>query len=173
MTKIDSYFAKSQEAFRKDVERAFGVLKKKFQVLSHSIWFHYQDDIFFVVFVCIAMHNMMVQYRIDEEGVSESESFYCTSHLEDAERAVDDNGDDELIEHDDDEDCIGDYDMNDPSDAKAKYDMVQKRWNELYNSKEAKRLQNVVKNQLYVDRFGVESLQEAHDIDDTYNPLTI
>eukprot|EP00956_Cyclotella_meneghiniana_P042514 scaffold248515_cov72-Cyclotella_meneghiniana.AAC.2 len=86
-SKIASFFAVNQEAFRKDVERAFGVLKKKFLALKHPILYHHQDDIFFVVFASIAMHNMMVNYRIEEEGVLESEHFYAVSHLEDTELA--------------------------------------------------------------------------------------
>ena len=92
-TRIASYFATRQEAIRKDIERAFGVLKKKFLCLKHPILYHHKDDIFYVVYACIAMHNMMVEYRVEKEGSTETSDFYASSHLEDAEGGVDDNFD--------------------------------------------------------------------------------
>lgn len=153
------------------MERAFGVLKAKFLSLKHPIRFHHQDDIFYVVSAVIAMHNMMVQYRVEHEGVVESASFYAVSNLEDAEGGIDDNGVDESNERD----AVGclNYDPTNQSDYNAKYAMVQKRWSELYDAKEAKRLQQAVINQLYFDRFGEEGLADANCMDDNYNPLII
>eukprot|EP00956_Cyclotella_meneghiniana_P023786 scaffold46922_cov39-Cyclotella_meneghiniana.AAC.2 len=52
-SKIASFFAAQQEAFRKDVERAFGVLKAKFLCLKNPIRLHHEDDsIFCVVLLC-------------------------------------------------------------------------------------------------------------------------
>ena len=168
-SKIASFFAVNQEAFRKDVERAFGVLKKKFLALKHPILYHHQDDIFFVVFASIAMHNMMVNYRIEEEGVLESEHFYAVSHLEDTELA---NQTDEQEEHDEvqQNECEG-YNPSDPEDIDRKYRMVQKRWRELYDTEESKRLQVAVMNQLYIDHFGTEALADGYKMDENYNPL--
>ena len=170
-TKIASFFATTQEAIRKDVERAFGVLKSKFLSLKHPIRFHHQDDIFYVVFAVIAMHNMMVQYRVEHEGVVESASFYAMSHLEDAEGGIDDDG----VDESDERDVVGcqNYDPTNQSDYNEKYAMVQKRWSELYDAKEAKRLQQAVMNQVYVDRFGEDGLADANCMDENYNPLII
>ena len=57
-----SAFAKWQEATRKGVERAFGVLQRKFHVLVRKIEMWYIGDIACVVNMCISMHNMMVSH---------------------------------------------------------------------------------------------------------------
>ena len=75
ITKIDRNFTGWQEGSRKDIERAFGVLQKKFHFLVHSIQMHEREDIFYAVRSCVAMHNMMVEVRVDEDN-QESSSFY-------------------------------------------------------------------------------------------------
>lgn len=70
-----SRYAVWQEAARKDIERAFGVLQRKFHVLVKKIEFWYIGDIASVVNTCIILHNMMVANRIDS-GEVESEAFY-------------------------------------------------------------------------------------------------
>eukprot|EP00956_Cyclotella_meneghiniana_P027229 scaffold60647_cov51-Cyclotella_meneghiniana.AAC.4 len=171
-SKIASFFATQQEAFRKDVERAFGVLKVKFLCLKHPIRLHNEDDIFYVVYACIALHNMMVQYRDEEEGQKESEMFYAVSHLED-EMGVDCSS---TIANEDDEeenDICNDYELSNPVDMRVKYDMVQKRWRELYNHADAKKLQIAAMNQLYKDRFGIEAMNGCEDMPDNYDPLAV
>jgi hypothetical protein len=76
-TKIHRYFAGEQESYRKDIERAFGVLKIKFLSINHPILLHHRDDIYYLVLACVAMHNMMVQERMDD-GEMESDSIYNT-----------------------------------------------------------------------------------------------
>ena len=71
-----SRYAKWQESARKDVERAFGVLQRKFQVLVRRIELWYVGDIAHVVNCCITLHNMMVAVRMSE-GEEESEDFYA------------------------------------------------------------------------------------------------
>ena len=169
--KIASFFATQQEAFRKDVERAFGVLKAKLLCLKNPIRLHHKDDIFYVVYACIALHNMMVQYRVEEEGQTDSKMFYAVSHLED-EMGVDCNED--TNEEDEEEDESSNYyDMTNPVDMQVKYKMVQKRWKELYNIANAKKLQTAAMNQLYKDRFGIEAMIGSEDMPDNYNPLAI
>ncbi|KAI2503188.1 Ribosomal protein-like protein [Fragilaria crotonensis] len=67
-------FAKWQEATRKDIERAFGVLQRKFQVLVRKIELWYVGDIGALVNTAIILHNMMVAQRIDNDE-TECESF--------------------------------------------------------------------------------------------------
>lgn len=160
-TKIASHFAKNQEAFRKDVERAFGVLKIKFLCLKHPIRMHHRDDIFYVCLACIAMHNMMVEARI-ESGQEESISFYLVSG--------DDTEEDNTLtsdENDMDEEMSGD-------DAYGhKFEMVQRRWEELYDCDAAKKLKTAVMNQLYKDTFGEEEFKTSGEIRADYNPLKV
>ncbi|KAF6166726.1 hypothetical protein GIB67_005602 [Kingdonia uniflora] len=48
-----------QEACRKDVERAFGVLQARFQILAHDTRFWKPRDLTNVMYACIIMHNMI------------------------------------------------------------------------------------------------------------------
>ncbi|KAI2489692.1 Ribosomal protein-like protein [Fragilaria crotonensis] len=69
-------YAVWQESARKDVERAFGVLQRKFHLLVGKIELWYVSNIASVVKCCLCLHNMMVASRMaqDEE---ESEDFYA------------------------------------------------------------------------------------------------
>ena len=53
----------SQEAVRKDIEQAFSVIVKKFDILSRSIRFRRKDVIRNVLHTCIVLHNMTVIRR--------------------------------------------------------------------------------------------------------------
>lgn len=61
----ESAFAQAQEAVRKDVERAFGVLVQRFQIVAKPINLWYRDDIAAVVKCCVILHNMTVEARRD------------------------------------------------------------------------------------------------------------
>ncbi|KAL7549247.1 hypothetical protein ACHAWF_012507 [Thalassiosira exigua] len=76
ISKIDSHYSGWQEAKRKDIERAFGVLKKKFHLLAHAIRMAYRDDIFYAVRACTALHNMMVETRLNDLEEVEDSSHY-------------------------------------------------------------------------------------------------
>ena len=68
---LSSYYAAWQEAARKDIERAFGVLQRKFHILIKDYELWYIADIGMIVEACIILHNMMVAERIarnEEEG---------------------------------------------------------------------------------------------------------
>jgi hypothetical protein len=185
-TKIASYFAKKQEAARKDVERGFGVLKIKFLCLKHPILLHNNDDIFYVVLACVAMHNMMVEWRVDG-GHEESSGFYAVS---DTDVNADDIGiTEEANEADgntvvggdggrsaqEDEPSLesnnGTYNSGNICDAVNKTAMVRKRWEELYDSDGAKRLQTAIMNQLFKDNHSLEEFEASSDMLDDFNPL--
>ena len=55
------YFAQRQEAARKDVERAFGVLQARWAAVKGPTWLWYDDCIADVMYACIIMHNMIVE----------------------------------------------------------------------------------------------------------------
>ena len=69
-------YAVWQESARKDVERAFGVLQRKFQVLVKKVELWYVSDIANIVKCCLCLHNMMVATRM-AQGEEESEEFYA------------------------------------------------------------------------------------------------
>ena len=56
----------SQEGARKDIERAFGVLVKRFQYLKRPLRHWYIKDIKNILHCCIIMHNMIVECRRNE-----------------------------------------------------------------------------------------------------------
>ena len=71
-----STYARWQESARKDVEQAFGVLQRKFQVLVRKTEIWYVGDIANVVNCCICLHNMMVANRMAMRDKESEEEFY-------------------------------------------------------------------------------------------------
>ena len=55
------YFTKKQESASKDIERAFGVLKKRFALIANPIIFCTRERIMDVVYTCIILHNMILE----------------------------------------------------------------------------------------------------------------
>jgi hypothetical protein len=66
----DRNFAKAQEACRKDVERAFGVLQARFAMIAQPARTWSLDRLSLIMKACIIMHNMAVGYN-DEAGLVE------------------------------------------------------------------------------------------------------
>jgi hypothetical protein len=62
-TMMEEIFKTSQEGARKDIERAFGVLVKRFHYLKRPLRHWYIKDIKNILHCCIIMHNMVVEYR--------------------------------------------------------------------------------------------------------------
>ena len=61
-------FAKAQEANRKDVERAFGVLQARFAIVRGPARFFYSETLQDIMKACVILHNMIVE---DERDVNE------------------------------------------------------------------------------------------------------
>jgi hypothetical protein len=64
VTEEEKRYTAWQEAARKDIERAFGVLQAKFQVLARPIHVMKLADIHLLVSACLILHNMCVSDRI-------------------------------------------------------------------------------------------------------------
>ena len=60
------YFAKAQEACRKDVERAFGVLQSRFAIVRGPARLWDEESLGNIMRACIIMHNMIVEDERDE-----------------------------------------------------------------------------------------------------------
>jgi hypothetical protein len=60
----ETIFTKWQESARKDVERAFGVLKGTWQFLERPILLHNLKEISYRAQCCLILHNMLVTDRI-------------------------------------------------------------------------------------------------------------
>jgi len=59
----ETHFAMCQEACRKDIERAFGVLVKRWKILQQPLRLWFRDDIADILDCCIIFHNMVVQEK--------------------------------------------------------------------------------------------------------------
>ena len=66
------YFARAQEACRKDVERAFGVLQSRFAIVRGPARLWDENTLQLIMTACIIMHNMIVE----DEGVDEKDFRY-------------------------------------------------------------------------------------------------
>ncbi|KAL0006135.1 hypothetical protein SO802_013696 [Lithocarpus litseifolius] len=62
-------FAKAQEANRKDVERAFGVLQARFAIVRGPARFFYSETLQDIMKACVILHNMIVE---DERDANEA-----------------------------------------------------------------------------------------------------
>ena len=60
------YFAKAQEACRKDVEWAFGVLQSRFAIVRGPARLWDEESLGNIMRACIIMHNMIVEDERDE-----------------------------------------------------------------------------------------------------------
>ncbi|XP_020243331.1 putative nuclease HARBI1 [Asparagus officinalis] len=65
--KKKQYFAMMQEACRKDVERAFGVLQSRFAIIKGPARFWDKRTLHDIMTACIIMHNMIVEDERDEQ----------------------------------------------------------------------------------------------------------
>lgn len=63
VTPEEKLFAIAQEAIRKDVERAFGVLVARFHILARPAWLWYRSNSHNRMTACIIMRSMVVEAR--------------------------------------------------------------------------------------------------------------
>jgi hypothetical protein len=61
-------YARLQEAVRKDVERAFGVLQQRFRFLALPSKLRHADAMHGVVIACIILHNMIAEDELPDSA---------------------------------------------------------------------------------------------------------
>ncbi|XP_004301186.1 PREDICTED: uncharacterized protein LOC101297155 [Fragaria vesca subsp. vesca] len=66
ITPQQAHFTKMQESFRKDVERAFGILQARFAIVRGPARGWDRKDIQYIMMTCIILHNMIVEDERDE-----------------------------------------------------------------------------------------------------------
>ncbi len=77
VNKSEALYSIWQEVKRKDVERGFGVIKKKFAYLQVPFQMHDIVNISEIVYCCFMLHNMAVEERIMSlDDTPESADFY-------------------------------------------------------------------------------------------------
>ncbi|XP_021985069.1 protein ALP1-like [Helianthus annuus] len=55
------YFKRKQESARKDIERAFGVLRKRWHVINYPARYWTKEKMHDVTYTCIILHNMILE----------------------------------------------------------------------------------------------------------------
>ena len=66
MTPQEAYFASKQEAYTKDVERAFGILQARFAIIKGPARGWDRENLQYIMMTCIILHNMIVEDERDE-----------------------------------------------------------------------------------------------------------
>lgn len=75
-------FARMQEACRKDVERAFGVLQARFAIVRRPARLRYPDDLAYVMKTCIILHNMIIEDERDDDPEARHVELLTTHPME-------------------------------------------------------------------------------------------
>ena len=73
-TASQQYFAQWQDGARKDVERTFALLQRRFWILSQSSRFWFKGKMHVIITCCIILHNMILED--EREVLSEEEKQY-------------------------------------------------------------------------------------------------
>ena len=143
--KAEQLFSEWQESCRKDSERAFRVLVRKFQFLARPIEYWDMEDIKRQIYGCIIMHNMMVETRMDRKEKDNANMYVIKddgAHVTKTVVNVDDNND-----NIDDDSAIREARLRDfvrlsigltlPEDEwRAQIELQKRRWSALYVRRE-------------------------------------
>ena len=147
--RVMQLFVEWQESARKDSERAFGILVRKFQLLARPIEHWNIEDVKNQMYGCVIMHNLMVEERI-LRNEREDGNMYALASLEEESIQEMDCGEDEdqtnsrLQKH-----IVKSLGLRpDEKYLEAYVDNLKQRWTDLYNIKDHAKLQEAVMNQV-------------------------
>ncbi|XP_024178768.1 uncharacterized protein LOC112184761 [Rosa chinensis] len=62
------HFTRMQEAYRKDVERAFGILQARWAIIRGPARGWSKENLQYIMMTCIILHNMIVEDKHDEDA---------------------------------------------------------------------------------------------------------
>ena len=68
-------YANYQESARKDVERAFGVLQKRWAIIRHPARLWEQHELANIMYACVILHNMIVEDERGSYGVPDENTY--------------------------------------------------------------------------------------------------
>jgi hypothetical protein len=69
------HFARIQEACKKDVECAFGILQARFSIVRGSARFWDETTLNDIMKACIILHNMIIKDEHDPNGVQQGDDY--------------------------------------------------------------------------------------------------
>ena len=72
ITEKEKLYAQEQEGARKDIERAFGVLQRRFCILKRPARLYDRGVLRDVVLACIVLHNMIVEDEKEKDIIEEN-----------------------------------------------------------------------------------------------------
>ncbi|XP_061999153.1 uncharacterized protein LOC133716457 [Rosa rugosa] len=70
---VEVYFSTKQEVYRKDVERAFGILQARFAIIRQPARGWERESLSTIMLACIILHNMIVKDERDDYYNGESD----------------------------------------------------------------------------------------------------
>jgi len=147
--KVMKLFVEWQESARKDSERAFGMLVRKFQLLARPIEHWNIEDVKNQMCGCVIMHNMMVEERIlrdeREDGNMHALSSLEEESVQEMGRGEDaDQANSRLQNH-----IVKSLGLHpDEKYLEAHVNNLKQRWTDLCNIKDHAKLQQAVMNQV-------------------------
>ena len=157
-------YAKWQEAVRKDIERAFGILQRKFHILVKAIEYWFLGDISDIVYCCVTLHNMMVVERVARDEM-DAVDWYEEVRMEGNDQCDHIDPDTEYVERQ-----LAELDLhrrlqetfydgpairvNEGNNHRtralenARQDVVNRRWDCLYSGEEHFKLRNAIMDEI-------------------------
>ena len=147
--KVMKLFVEWQESARKDSERAFGMLVRKFQLLARPIECWNIEDVKNQMHGCVIKHNMMVEERILREERDDGNMCALSSLSEESIQELrhgenDDQTDSRIQNH-----VVKSLGLHPDEQHLEQYvNNLKQRWTDLYNSKDHARLQEAVMHQV-------------------------
>ena len=68
-------YARHQESARKDVERAFGVLQKRWAIIRHPARLWEREQLADIMYACVILHNMITEDERDSYGIPDDNTY--------------------------------------------------------------------------------------------------